>query len=87
MRSVRKTKIRIFSRMNRVNWSVRALLYCHNKRPKPSLNSELNVFVSFLNATVGRETVFSNSPVLNSMLKLRSFMVSPACNDTKAVTF
>ena len=30
-RSVRKTKIRIFSRMDRNNWSIRALLYSHNQ--------------------------------------------------------
>ena len=27
----RKTKIQIFSRMDRTNWSIRALLYSHNQ--------------------------------------------------------
>ena len=53
--SVRKTKVRIFSCMDRINWSIRTLLYSHNQRPKPSLNSELNIFLSTLNAAVGRE--------------------------------
>ena len=57
---MRKTKVRIFSRMGRTNWSTRALLYSHTKRPKPSLNSELNIFVFSLTAAVGRE-IFSNS--------------------------
>ena len=58
VRFVRKTKVQIFSRMDRTNWSIRALLYSHNQRPKPSSNSTLNVFVSSpvssLNAVVGR---------------------------------
>ena len=29
--SVRKTKVRIFSRMDRTNWSIRVLLYSHNQ--------------------------------------------------------
>ena len=60
VRSVRNTKVRIFSRMDRTNWPTRALLYSHDQRPKPSLNSVVNIFVSSLNAAVGRET-FSNS--------------------------
>ena len=54
VRTERKPKVRIFSRMDRTNWSIRALLYSHNQRPKPSLNSTLNIFVSSLNAVVGR---------------------------------
>ena len=30
VRTERKTKDRIFSRMDRTNWSIRALLYSHN---------------------------------------------------------
>ena len=60
VRSVKKTKVRILSRVNRTNWSIKALLNRHNQRPKPSLNSELNIFVSSLNAAIGRE-IFSNS--------------------------
>ena len=59
-RSVRKTKVRIFSRMDGTNWSIRALLYSHNQRPKPVLNSELNKIVPSFTASVGRE-IFSNS--------------------------
>ena len=58
-----KTKVRIFSRMDRINWPIRASLYSHNQRPKTSLNSELDIFVSSLNAAVGRE-LFSNSSIL-----------------------
>ena len=36
VRTERKAKVRIFSRMDRINWSIRALLYCRNQRPKPS---------------------------------------------------
>ena len=61
VRSVRKTKARIFSRMNRINWSIRAFLESQNQRPKPSLNSELNIFVSSLNVAVGREIFFDSS--------------------------
>ena len=67
VRSVRKTNVRIFSPMDGTNWSIRALLYSHNQRPKPSptseLNSVLNIFVSSLNAAVGRE-FFSSSSIL-----------------------
>ena len=63
VRSARKTKIQIFSLMDRTNWSIRALLYSHTQRPKPSLMSELNIFVSSLTAAVGRE-IFSNSAIL-----------------------
>ena len=31
LRSVRKAKVQIFSRMDRTNWSIRALLYSHNQ--------------------------------------------------------
>ena len=31
VRSVRKPKVQIFSRMDRTNWSIRALLYSHNQ--------------------------------------------------------
>ena len=31
VRSVRKAKVQIFSRMDRTNWSIRALLYSHNQ--------------------------------------------------------
>ena len=31
VRSVQKTEVQIFSRMNRNNWSIRALLYSHNQ--------------------------------------------------------
>ena len=58
MRSLRKAEVRIFSRMDRTNWSIRALLYSHKQRAKTeafSLNSVLNIFVSSLNAAVGRE--------------------------------
>ena len=54
VRTERKTKVRIFSRMDRTNWSIRALLYIHNQRPKPSLNSKLNIFVSSFNTVIGR---------------------------------
>ena len=36
--------------------AIRALLYSHNQRPKPSLDSELNIFVLSLNAAVGIES-------------------------------
>ena len=62
VRSVRKAEARIFSGMDRTNWLIRALLYSHNQRPKPSLNSVLNIFVSTLNAAVGRE-FFSSSHI------------------------
>ena len=62
VRSVRKAEVRIFSRMDRTNWSTRILLYSHDQRPKPSLNSVLNIFVSSLNAAVGRE-IFSSSHI------------------------
>ena len=66
MRFVRKAKVRIFSRMDRTNWPIRALLYDHNQRPKPSSNSTLNIFVSFpvssLNAVV-RRSILSNFSV------------------------
>ena len=48
VRFVLKTKVRIFSRMDLTNWPIRALLYSHNQRPKPSSNSKLNIFVSSL---------------------------------------
>ena len=60
--SVRKTKVRIFARMDRINWLIRALLYSHNQRSKPSLNSEPNKFVSSLKAAIGRE-IFSSSSI------------------------
>ena len=53
----------MFSRMDRINLSIRGLLYSHNERPKASLNSELNIFVSSLNVAVRRE-FFSNSSTL-----------------------
>ena len=64
VRSERKAELRIFSRMDRTNWSIRVLLYRHNQRPKTesSLNSVLNIFVSSLNAAVGRE-FFSSSHI------------------------
>ena len=31
VRSVRKAKVQMFSRMDRTNWSIRALLYSHNQ--------------------------------------------------------
>ena len=62
VRSVRKTKVRIFSSMDRTNWPIRALLYSHKQRPRPSVNSELIIFVSSLTAAVGRK-LFSNSSV------------------------
>ena len=31
VRSVRKAKVQIFSRMDRTNWSIGALLYSHNQ--------------------------------------------------------
>ena len=31
VRSIRKAKVQIFSRMDRTNWSIRALLYSHNQ--------------------------------------------------------
>ena len=62
VRTERKAEVRMFSRMDRTNWSVRALLYSHSQRPKPSLNSVLNIFVSSLNAAVGRE-IFSSSNI------------------------
>ena len=31
VRSVRKAKVQIFSRMDRTNWSIRASLYSHNQ--------------------------------------------------------
>ena len=31
VRSIRKAKIQIFSRMDGTNWSIRALLYSHNQ--------------------------------------------------------
>ena len=63
--SVRKTKVRIFSRMEQANWSIRYLLYEYNQRPKPSLNSELNIFVFSSNAAVGREFFPAPLPHLN----------------------
>ena len=62
VRSVQEAEVRIFSSMDRTDWSIRALLYSHNQRPKPSLNSVLNLFVSSLNAAVGRE-IFSSSHI------------------------
>ena len=58
-RFVRKTKVRIFSCLDRTNWSIRALLYSHNQRPKPSSNSKMTIFVSSLNAVV-RKQILSN---------------------------
>ena len=60
--SIRKAEVRIFSCMDRTNWSIRALLHSHSQRLKPSLNSVLNIFVSSLNAAVGRE-IFSSSHI------------------------
>ena len=57
--SVQKTKVRIFSRIDRTNWSIRALLYSHNQKPTPFLNSYLCIFVPSLTAAVGRE-ILSN---------------------------
>ena len=34
VRTERKAEVRIFSLMDWTNWSVRALLYSHNQRPK-----------------------------------------------------
>ena len=69
VRSVRKAEVRIFSPMDRTNWSIRALLYSHDQRPKtkdqrpkPSPNSVQNLFVSSLNAAVGRD-IFSSSHI------------------------
>ena len=39
--------------MDQTNWSIGALLYSHNQRSK--LNSAVKIFVSSLNAAVGRE--------------------------------
>ena len=62
VRSVRKTKVRIFSSVDRINWSIRALLYymaiMKDHRPTPSLNSGLNKSVSSLIAAVRREIFF-----------------------------
>ena len=44
VRSIRKTKVQIFSHMDQTNWSIRTLLYSHNQRPKSSENSEMNIF-------------------------------------------
>ena len=62
VRTERKTKVGIFFRIDRTNWSIRALLHSHNQRSKPSVNSELNIFVSSLTAAVGRE-MFLNSSI------------------------
>ena len=64
VRTERKAEVRIFSRMDTTDWSIRALLYSHNQRPKPkpSLNSVLNIFVSSLNAAVRKE-FFSSSHI------------------------
>ena len=61
VRTERKAKARIFFRMDRINWSITALLFCNNQRPKLSLNSYLNIFVSSLNVGVGRESFFNSS--------------------------
>ena len=68
VRSVRKTKVQIFSCMDRINCWIRALLYNHIKldqKSKPALNLELNIFMSCLNVAVGREIL----PSLLSHLK------------------
>ena len=49
-----EVRTELFSRTDRTNWSIRALLYSHNQRPIPSSNSTLSIFVSSLNAVVGR---------------------------------
>ena len=48
----------MFSLMDQTNWSIRALLYSHNQRLKPSLTSIANILVSSLNVAVGREFFF-----------------------------
>ena len=42
VRSVQKADVRIFSRMDRTNWSVRASLYSHNQRPKTEVFSKFS---------------------------------------------
>ena len=57
MRSIRKAEVRIFSHVDRTNWSIRALLYSHNQRQKTEAFSKFSTghSVSSLNAVVGRE--------------------------------
>ena len=63
VRSVRKAEVRLFSRMDRTNWSIIALSYSHNQRPKTEAFSKFSTeLVSSLNAAVGRE-MFSSSHI------------------------
>ena len=57
-------KTKVFSHMDQINLSIRVSLYSHSQIPKPSLSSELNIFVSSLNAAVRME-FFSNASALS----------------------
>ena len=41
--SVRKAEVRIFSRMDRTNWSIKAFLYSHNQRSKTEAFSKFSI--------------------------------------------
>ena len=45
VRSVLKAEVRIFSCMDRTNWSIRALLYSHNQRRKTKFTEHICVFL------------------------------------------
>ena len=78
VRSVRKTKVQIFSRMDRNNWSIRALLYSHNQHlgfipDKMTLNWILmTIYTSNSSSSIFIRILLEYFPILLSHLK-RSF--------------
>ena len=72
MRSVRKAKVQMFSRMDQANWSIRALLYSHNQHLRfipdkndTYLNYNDNLHIKFLLEYfhLNSSRIFSNSSI------------------------
>ena len=60
VRTERKTEVRIFFRMDRTNWSIRALLYSHNQRPEIEAFSKFSTehVCVFLESSYWKEIFF-----------------------------
>ena len=60
VRSIRKAKVQIFSRMDRTNWSIRALLYSHNQHLRFILDKMiLNWIVMTIYASNSLSSIFT----------------------------
>ena len=73
VRSVRKTKVRIFSRMNRTNWSIRAPLYSHSQRSRIEAFSKFSTerICAFLECSCSKGNFSSSSISAEVKLSLK----------------